>query len=140
MLDWGVATVVISKQTVKASRNPPPIGQFSLVRTDNPSPVQLTATALLDQRLGLREVGGILDPEFEVTGAIVADAANVTAESLAGPAVRYSSNETSSITLSSKVSLTDTPTSYSTMASDVQVGRPASHGSDIQRAPKAKRV
>ena len=34
------------------------------------------------QRLGLCEVGGIPDPEFEVTRAIVADAANVTAESL----------------------------------------------------------
>jgi len=43
-----------------------------------------SAVALLDQRLGLREVGvgGIPDPEFEVTGAKVTDAANVTAESL----------------------------------------------------------
>jgi hypothetical protein len=32
--------------------------------------------------LGLGEVGGILDPEFEVTGAIVADAAYISAESL----------------------------------------------------------
>jgi hypothetical protein len=80
VLDWSVAAAVISKQTVKASRNPPPIGHISLARTDNPSPVQLTAKALLDQRLGLREVGGVLDPQFEVTCAVVAEAANVTAE------------------------------------------------------------
>lgn len=40
------------------------------------------AVALLDQRLGLGEVGGIPDPEFEVASAMVTDAANVTAESL----------------------------------------------------------
>jgi hypothetical protein len=36
----------------------------------------------LDQRLGPREVSGILDPEFEVTRAKVTDAANVSAEPL----------------------------------------------------------
>jgi hypothetical protein len=36
----------------------------------------------LNQRLGLHEVGSILDPDFEVTCAIVTDAANVSAEPL----------------------------------------------------------
>jgi len=44
--------------------------------------VSACAVALLDQRLGFRDVGGILDPEFEVTRAIVADAPNVPAEPL----------------------------------------------------------